>query len=47
MNVFEDYKTLTFNLTVKGSDRLCKVIELSMQCCRKLHLRHISLFKDL
>ena len=21
---------------LKGSDRLCKVVELSMQCCRKL-----------
>ncbi len=33
----------------KGSDRLCKVVELSMQCCGKLriHLRHIKHFKDL
>jgi len=24
------------NIPVKGSDRLCKVVELSMQCCGKL-----------
>ena len=32
----------------KGSDRLCNVVELSMQCCEKLlsDLRHIKLFKD-
>ena len=34
----EDFKVL-FLLPVvvfKGSDRLCKVVELSMQCCGKL-----------
>ena len=25
-------------LMVKGSDRLCKVVELSIQCCGKLYL---------
>ena len=38
-----------FCLWFKGSDRLCKVVELSMHCCGKLlsDLRHIKLFKDL
>ena len=34
----------------KGTDRQCKVVKLSMQCCGKffnIHLRHIKLFKDL
>ena len=23
-------------LTIKGTDRLCKVVELSMQCCEQI-----------
>ena len=30
------FKELEQRLKFKGSDRLCKVVELSMQCCRKL-----------
>jgi len=41
----------SFVLYIKGSNRLCKVVELSMQCCGKLlsdpFERHIKLFKDL
>ena len=35
---------------VKGIDRLCKVVELSMQCCGqffRIHLRHIKRFKNM
>ena len=36
---------------IKGSDRLCKVVELSIQCCGKnffwIHFRRIKRFKDL
>ena len=40
-----------FLQSLKGSDRICKVVELSMQSCGKLLSdslkRHIELFKDL
>ena len=41
----------SFLITFKGSDRLCKVVKLSMQCCGKLFSdsfeMHIKLSKDL
>ena len=29
---------------LKGSDRLCKVVELSMQCCGKLFLDSVETY---
>ena len=53
-NIILNYKMHNVNRIIKsmiedkGGDRLCKAVELSMQCCEhffRIHLRHMKLFK--
>ena len=36
-NELQNQHPVNQNMSLNGIDRLCKVVELSMQCCGKLH----------
>ena len=39
------FKQISYSFFFKGTDRLCKVVKLSMQWCGQILLRHINFLK--